>query len=284
MRVLLFLLIGACASPNQPRGRDGGAVDSAGSPDVIADGDDRGEWGAPRQLVAVNTSAHERFAVLGDGGFSVLFARTEASGSLSVNRPYVAHRSALADPFNPAARAAAFGDTSIHDFELSTDGLEWLTWKGLGQLAVSRRPSTDEPWSPPAELGFDGFSPSLSADGLSLYYLGLGDAGLIVRRRASPTTPWGQPRALLVAGERTPIAIDISSDELSLLVTADTRLPGGGVFIARRSSPSDDFDAPLPIESLAGTFESARFGDGDQWITATDSRGSDRELVIVEKQ
>jgi hypothetical protein len=281
--VALLTLTACCTSFDEPGPAPDVAATPPGPPELAPELATAGAFGAPRPLVALNTSAHERFPVIAADGLSILFARTETSGSFSVNRPYVATRGSVDEPFDPPARAAAFGDTSIHDFELSVDGLEWYYWKGLGQLARSVRASTDEPWSPPEELGFDGFSPSLSADGLSLYYLGLGDAGVIVRYRADRATPWSQPQAILVAGDETPIAIDISSDELALLVTADTRLPGGGVFIARRPTIADDFGPPEPIESLRGAFESARFGNFDQFITVTDARRANRDLAIAAK-
>lgn len=279
---LWLVLIWSCASPfDSPE--PGDAVESA-APDQVAPDPGAGAWSAPRPLVALDTSADERFAAPSADGLTLMFARTERSGSFYVNRPYVARRTALDAPFDPPARAAAFGDTSIWDFEVSADGLEWYYWKGLGQLARSRRSSLDEPWSPPEELGFEGLSPSLSTDGLRLYYLRAGSPAVILRERSSRAAPWGQPRAVLVAGERAPIAIDISKDELQLLITADTRLPDGGVFIASRADPDADFEEPVPVATLQGAFEAARFGAGDRLIAVTDARRNDRALAIAERR
>jgi len=97
------------------------------------------------------------------------------------------------------------------DPSISADGLELFFESrrpgghGLADIYVSRRASKDDPWGPCMNIGapvntvYLGQSPSISADGLSLYFSsynrpgGHGSDDLWVSTRASVSDPWGPP-------------------------------------------------------------------------------------------
>ena len=96
------------------------------------------------------------------------------------------------------------------DPSISADGLELFFESrrpgGHGaDIYVSRRASKDDPWGPcmnigaPVNTAYDDQSPSISADGLTLFFSaynrpgGYGSDDLWVTTRASISDPWGPP-------------------------------------------------------------------------------------------
>ncbi len=226
---------------------------------------------APVFLSELNTSLDERFPVFAASGLSLYFARVEVVGGFEINVPYVARRTSLDEAFGVAVRAAGFGTISISDFEMSDDELEWLYWRSLGQVATSTRPDLDDGWNPPSNLGFDGFSPTLSADGEALVYLAL-DGKLMRRRRTDRTAPWGTATIVSVDINQPISAVDLSSDGNSLLVTLEA-----GIYLSSRPSAALPYAAAQLV--LAGRFENARFGTGDSLISMT-ARFVSTEMLV----
>jgi ELWxxDGT repeat protein len=133
-------------------------------------------------------------------------------------------------------------------------------------LYVSRRNSKDAPWGLPElvkELqtsDFDG-QPSLSSDGLTLYYVNGNDApnfdDLIVdvrsARRPTPTSPFEKPTILFGGpGEPPTVAPSISADELTLYAQ---RLDPVGriadVYVSHRATTDDPWGELVPMPELS---------------------------------
>jgi len=174
-------------------------------------------------------------------------------------------------------------------------------------LWVSTRASIDDPWGSPANLGpavngmTDEASPSISPDGLTLYFGdewggptrpgGLGGSDIWMARRAGLDAPWdtavnvGAPIDT-PANEVTPM---ISADGLTLIFASD-RAGGQGnydVWISIRAtlqdewggpvnlggvvnSASDDLEPSLSPDKRVLVFASRRaggYGNWDLWIT-----------------
>jgi len=158
---------------------------------------------------------------------------------------------------------------------------------GLGgyDLYISTRQSLNDPWGPPINLGAtvngasDEAYPSLSSDGLTLYFSdigtgtrpgGLGAKDLWTTTRASRSAPWGTPVNLGApinssAGEMDPT---ISGDGL-LLVFCSSRSGGygwGDLWMSTRATLQEAWGPPvnlgLSVNSAVQEFESSVSADG----------------------
>jgi hypothetical protein len=154
---------------------------------------------------------------------------------------------------------------------------------GKADIWVSRRSSKEDSWGVPENVGpmvntaEDEGAPSLSADGLSLYFNssiradGYGAFDVYVSTRTSTNDPWGLAQNLGATvntemSEATPI---ISPDGLSLFFSmGPPALPESfraDLYVSRRASLSDAWGAPALLEPLqvSGVEFSASFCDED---------------------
>jgi Tol biopolymer transport system component len=151
---------------------------------------------------------------------------------------------------------------------LSADGLTLCLASnrpgGVGRddLWVSSRKSTRDAWQIPVNLGATinsaegDASPSISADGLELYFDsarsgGQGSGDIWVTTRASTSEAWGTPRNLgpTLNSSSADSVPKLSSDGLSLFF-ASAR-PGGfgvrDVWVATRTSRAEPWQAPINL-------------------------------------
>ena len=152
---------------------------------------------------------------------------------------------------------------------LSADGLELyfvsdrpgaLGGPGDQDIYVSRRPSVNANWGPPERVPppissvFVDITPTISLDGLSLYFgsnrpgpFGPPLPDLWVAHRTAVTQPWGEP-INLGPGVNTPLfeaAIDISPDQRTAFFSATTPAFVFDIFVATRASTDEPFGARL---------------------------------------
>jgi Tol biopolymer transport system component len=161
-----------------------------------------------------------------------------------------------------------------YDPALSADGLElyfqsYRGGYGGADLYVARRAGVHEEWQAAENLGAtvntvaNESGPSLSADGLTLYFNsnragGFGGHDLYMATRASRQAPWGPPVNLgsVVNSEYDEINPNISADGLSLYfadVEGDTVAPRPGglgatdVWLSTRASLADPWGPPVNV-------------------------------------
>jgi hypothetical protein len=169
--------------------------------------------------------------------------------------------------------------------QISRDGLELyftsfrehIEGQCYHEIWVSRRATAEDPWSEPVRLdapvngpgGED--SPSLSADGLELYFAdtepqvdpwpgctphpdGYGRTDLWVSKRASKDEPWGVPANLgpVVNSANAEYTPCISADGLELYFSSDS--PGGvdnpmncEIFVTKRATKDDPWGKPVNL-------------------------------------
>jgi hypothetical protein len=171
----------------------------------------------------------------------------------------------------PTVNSSAHDDTP----SISADGLElyFMSYRDrgypYGELYVSTRISTQEPWGPPENLGdtinspdFDGL-PCISADGLELYYVSdrtdpYGCA-IWMTKRVTRNDEWGEPVNLgrFFSGDIYAWAPAISSDGLELYISEiNFNFEGdyqGDLWLISRPSVSDPWGQP---ENLGPTVNS----------------------------
>jgi hypothetical protein len=140
---------------------------------------------------------------------------------------------------------------------------------GAGDLYVATRESTDDDWGPAVNLGptvntaFDDWMPSISADGLSLFFGstrpgGFGGYDLWVTTRATKADEWGVPVNLRgINGPTDEFAVSISSDGLSLYF-ASNRAGGRGsldLWVTTRATLSGPWGPPANLGSTVNSSE-----------------------------
>jgi len=194
--------------------------------------------------------------------------------------------------------------------QISRDGLELyflsdradIHGESSANLWVSRRSTVRDPWSAPIKLpapvntAGPETSPSLSADGLELYFsdgiMNSSSADLWVSTRASKDDPWGQPVKLAAPvnsgnGEDCPC---ISADGLSLYFISNrpgvSSNPGNtDVFVATRPSKIDPWGEPVNLGPNVNTnyYEYTPFISPDG-LSLFFSRGFQKAHVYVCKR
>ena len=173
---------------------------------------------------------------------------------------------------------------------LSADGLELyfvsdrpgaLGGAGDQDIYVTRRTSVNRSWGPPERVPppvssvFFDITPTISLDGLSLYF-GSNRPGpfsppwpdLWMSRRPSPHHPWGEA-VNLGPGVNTPLfegSIDISPDQRTAFFAGVTPDFLFDIFVSRRSSTDEPFGPrvklPEPINSDGHDYGPALTPDG----------------------
>jgi len=222
-------------------------------------------------------------------------------GGRSANADYT-----FGEPTNlgPTVNSSAIDGGGI----ILADGLElyFNSWRsGQQDIWVTTRPTTDDPWGPPVNLGppvnssaWDG-QPSISPDGLSLYFAserpgGHGNLDLYMTRRATTDDPWGTLVNLgpTVNSSANDWAPSISPDGFTLYFASQR--PGGyggwDLWVTTRATKEDDWGTPvnlgptvnsssadsLPSISADGLslffsdYQDPRpggYGDADIWVT-----------------
>jgi uncharacterized protein (TIGR02246 family) len=173
----------------------------------------------------------------------------------------------VGEPTNlgPTVNSSA-GDTSP---SISADGLELYFSSdrpggyGLDDIYVMTRATTEDDWGEPVNLGplvnssTADITPSISADGLELYFCEWGDPrpgglghDLWVTTRPTKDDEWGEPVNLATVNssdyEFTP---EISSDGLELYF--ESNRPGGvggeDIYVSTRATTEDDWGEPVNL-------------------------------------
>ena len=243
--------------------------------------------------------------------------------------PAVGLRSGEEAPADCSAGRPYCYDTPVHldstvntpGFEgkpsLSADGLELyfvsdrpgaLGGPGDQDIYVSRRSSVNRSWGPPERVpppvssAFFDITPTISLDGLALYFASNRPGPFSppwpdqwVSRRASVNDPWGEA-VNLGPGVNTPLfegSIDISPDQRTAFFAGVT--PGFvfDIFVSRRSSTDEPFGPrvklPEPINSDGHDYGPALTPDGHTMFfsSGTDNPfapGAINHLYVSERQ
>lgn len=172
----------------------------------------------------------------------------------------------------------------------AADALPSITSDGLTLYFSSQRPggsgdwdiwfatrtTTSEPWGEPINLGpavnttYWEFSQSISADGLTLYFMstrpgGTENADIWITTRATTSNPWDTPVNLgsTVNSSSIDWSPSISADDLELFFMSN-RSGDDDIWVTTRASTSDSWGTPVNL----GSTVNSPFGDATPSITA----------------
>lgn len=158
------------------------------------------------------------------------------------------------------------------EFDISSDGLELYFGSdrpdghGKGDIWVTRRRTQTDPWENPTNLGvlvngsYEDFAPSISSDGLSLYFTsnrpgGSGGYELWVTKREKLEDPWGEPENLgpIVNSSAYDAKPSLSSDGLSLFFGSNREKRGTPysdlcyIYVTTRVTTNDPWSEPVRL-------------------------------------
>lgn len=248
---------------------DGGAGSDAGPP---TDAAASCNWSSLSRLANINTPEEAEFVgSLDSNGSTLLFNQ---SGTGPGDGFYFATREAADQAFDePTLVSELSGDGVFRaDPEISSTGLE-IFYRVVDGSAIetATRASAAGEFGTPSDIGVVGSSPALSADGRSLYFLQEGGVQRVVRRAVGE--PWGNPRTVLPANGALYISIDISTDELRVLLTS-IEIEPFPILVAGRNSVDDDFGEPLPLnEDLllpgAAIYSASKWGASERQMVVS---------------
>jgi hypothetical protein len=222
---------------------DAGNEADAGAP---ADAAAPCSWSRFTKLANINSSLSEGPGSLDAEGLSIRFSRSEigaTNGAL-----HIAERESTGEVFGDPVLIDELDDPKQEELdpEISPSGLEIFYRLSSGssiQTATRTTPTGD--FGPSEPTGLTGFSPSLSGDGLALYYV---DTSTTVQRvtRKAVGSAWSSPETVLPSDGY--FGVDVSPDELRLLLTINPFLtPDTPYLVAERISTDEPFGAPVPL-------------------------------------
>lgn len=215
------------------------------------------DWGTPVNLgPSVNSSALEAMPSISTDGLTLYFNDAGGRGGFGGADLYVTTRDTIDADWGAPVNLGPTVNTWADEISpcISADGLQLYFsgyirpeytrpgGYGIADLWVTTRPTKDDPWEEPVNLGptvntsaNDG-APSISADGRTLFFLsdrlgGYGHYDLWMTRRATTDQPWEEPVNLgpQVNTSARESAPDISADGSTLYFNSDQ--PGGsGMF------------------------------------------------------
>jgi len=204
-----------------------------------------------------------------------LYFNSYRSGGFGNADIWVTTRKTKADPWGEPVNLGATINSPAHENapNISADGLSLYFGSdrsgggGGRDVWVTKRKTKSDPWGEPVNLGpsvnspADEHGPSISSDGLSLYFSGLwddlkrsgglGQADIWLTTRKTVADPWGKPVNLgaMVNSPRMDESPSISEDGLSLYFNSN-RPEGQGimdVWVKKRKTKSDPWGEPMNL-------------------------------------
>jgi Tol biopolymer transport system component len=175
---------------------------------------------------------------------------------------------------NTALSEGGYGGLSISTDELSIYfDSDRSGGNGNGDLWVATRATTDDEWEQSVNLGSvvnssaQDNSPSISADGLSLYFSSnrsgtVGNMDLWVSTRETTADDWGTPSNLgpIVNSSNADYMSHISADGLSLYFSSER--PGGlglrDLWMTTRETTNDEWGEPVNLGPTVNTSSNER--------------------------
>jgi Tol biopolymer transport system component len=258
---------------------------------------------------SVNSPAADGDTSISTDGLELFFEGRRPDGYGGLGDLYVSIRETTSDPWSEAVilDPPISGPDWDGQPSISSDDLElYFTSDRTGNidLWVSKRATKDDLWEEPVNLGstvnssVDDFGPSISSDGLSLYFGskrsgGFGKLDLWVTTRATKDAPWDEPVNLgaTVNSSLDEAMPDISADGRVLFFSdfmgppqRDGGYGGQDLWMTTRISTSDPWQEPVNlgpvVNSSAFDFSPNISTDGSTFYFTSDRGGINRFEVV----
>ena len=215
---------------------------------------------------------------VGDGSPSLtydgleMFFDSERPGGSGYWDIWVTSRETTEDDWSNAVNLGPTINTSVFDGmpNISADGLSLIFISGrsgsnLWDIWITTRVTRADPWGSPVNLGppvnsaYYEWSPSMTDDGLSLFFCserpgGSGVQDVWVSTRASTTDPWGEPVNLgpTVNSPAGEAYVDISADGLWMFLSEYSLFRAGGIgsgdlWLSVRAANADAWGRPVNL-------------------------------------
>jgi len=233
-------------------------------------------FGTPTNLGSpVNSSYDDQPVGITADGLSLYLASMRQGGQSEWWDIWVATRPTKDDPWGAPVNLGPPVNTtrSEEETDISADGLTLYIRRAEGNapnwdIWVSTRATTDDPWDTPVNLGppvntpVEDMDPSISADGLTMYFSsrrsgGLGGVDLWMTTRPTINDQWSEPVNLgsPVNGLYHDDCPEISPDDLTLLFSSNR--PGGfgggdgdgDLWMSTRPTINDPWSEPVNLGS-----------------------------------
>jgi hypothetical protein len=236
-------------------------------------------FGTPTKLGPnINTSSEELSASISVDGLSLYFISTR-SGGVGGRDIWVASRATTDDDWGEPVNLGPIINTPAGEWgvSISYDGLSLYfdtrqsgTTNAVNDLWVAKRATTDDDWGNPVSLGptvnsgADDYVPSISADGLALYFTsgpgrgGYGNYDLWVTMRETTDDPWGEPVNLgpMVNSSDYDLDPGISSDGRMLFFTRGYGVGQTEIWVTRRATTDDPWGEPMKLGATINSLAS----------------------------
>jgi len=244
-------------------------------------------FGEPTKVPNVNTSYEELNASISADGLSLYFI-SNRPGGVGGRDIWVTTRQTTDEDWGEPVNLGPTINTPAGEWwvSISYDGLSLFfdtrqsgTSSAIDDLWMATRETTDDDWANPANLGptvnssADDYTPSISSDGLTLYFTsgraqgGYGLYDLWATTRATIHDSWGTPENLGPTVNTSAYELDpcISADGRILFFTigmnnCGSRCGHGGteIWMTRRATTDDEWGEPV---NLGPTINSSAFED-----------------------
>jgi hypothetical protein len=238
-------------------------------------------FGEPVNLGStVNSPASDFTDFISTDGLE-MYLCSDRSGGYGGADIWISRRSTIDDDWGTPENLGPPVNTSYYDFEayISSDGLElyFVSYQrpgghGSDDIWVSRRQSKEADWGTPVNLGpevnssTNEWSPSISPDGLELYFVrrsgGYGSDDIWVSRRATTNDPWGKSINLgsVVNSSASEAFPFLFFDGLALFFSGERNTPhrpGGfgdaDMWMTRRASIFDPWEIPMNLGPMVNS-------------------------------
>jgi hypothetical protein len=258
------LLLAGCGQVTSP-GQDGSVgteIDASvggGDPDAAPEEPDASvppvqgcTWSVPTDADFVNVNGpdlEQSPSFTGDGR-TIFFTVMPADESVPPD-VWDAVREEAGQPFGAARLvgevSSAMGESEV-EIAPADDEIVFVRDGGAGILTAARLEKG--PFGKVEDTGLVGSSPTLSGDGLDIYFLDRANGSILHASRPSREDGFDSVEAVGGAG---PYAwIDVSANELRMLLSGPEDAETPAIAIAERSSVDEDFGEPVPAGPSIG--------------------------------